>query len=110
MGRRRIVATRIDKPCTQEHVKLARGLLQAAEAAFEMTHFRRAIGQAKGLADVRVLFDGSVKERSVDIMLTQFKIACGRNGEEEAKAGHAYDWGECFRVVEASTLAATFGG
>jgi hypothetical protein len=90
MGRKRIVATRIDKPCTQEHVDLARGLLHDVEAAFEMTHFRRGIGEAKGLADVRVLFDGSVNKRSVDIKLTYFKIACGRNGEEEAKAGHAW--------------------
>jgi hypothetical protein len=41
--------------------------------------------------------------------MTQFKISCGRNGEEEAKAGHAYEWGESFGIVEAITLAATFG-
>jgi hypothetical protein len=74
-----------------------------------MTHFRRAIGEAKGLEDVHVLLDESVEERSVEIKLTHSKISCGRNGEEEAKAGHAYVWGEYFRIVEANTLAATFG-
>jgi hypothetical protein len=74
-----------------------------------MTQFRRAIGEAKGLADVHVLFDGSVEERSVDMKLTHLKISCGRNGEEYTKVGNAYDWGEYFRIVEASALAATFG-
>jgi hypothetical protein len=40
--------------------------------------------------------------------LTQFEVAGGRDGEEETKAGHADDMRERFRIVEASTLAATF--
>jgi hypothetical protein len=60
----------VDKPGTKEHVELARGLFQSVEASFDMTHLRRAIGEAKGLADVHVLFDGSVEERSVNIKLT----------------------------------------
>jgi hypothetical protein len=72
----------VDKPGTKEHVELARGLFQSVEAVSEMTHIRRAIAEAKRLADVHVLFDGSVEQRSVDTKLTQFKIACGRNGEE----------------------------
>jgi hypothetical protein len=34
------------------------------------------------LADVHVLLDGSVEERSVDIELAEFKTACSRIGEE----------------------------
>jgi hypothetical protein len=41
--------------------------------------------------------------------LTHFKVAGGRDGEEETKAVHADDRGERFRIVGASTLAATFG-
>jgi hypothetical protein len=63
----------VDKPCTKEYVELARGLFQAVEATFEMTHLRHAIGEAKGLADVHVLFDGGVEDRRVDINLTHFK-------------------------------------
>jgi hypothetical protein len=74
-----------------------------------VTHFGRAIKEAEGLADVHVLFDGGVEGRSVDVELTQFKVAGGRDGEEEAKADHADVKGERFRIVEASTLAATFG-
>jgi hypothetical protein len=59
-----LLPTVIDKPCMREQVELARGLLQAEEAAFEMTHFRRAIGEAKGLTYVHVLFPRSVEERS----------------------------------------------
>jgi hypothetical protein len=54
---------------TKEHVERARRLFQSVEAAFEMTHFRRAIREAEGLADVHVLLDGSVEERSVDVKL-----------------------------------------
>jgi hypothetical protein len=50
-----------------------------------------------------------VEERSVDVKLTQFKIAGGRDGKEEAKAGHADCRGERFRTVEARGLAAPFG-
>jgi hypothetical protein len=100
----------VDKPCTKEHVELARGMFQAVEAAFEVAHFGRSIGEAEGLAGgVHVLVDGGVEERNVDIELTQLKVAGGRDGEEETKAGQADERGEHFRIVEASTLAATFG-
>jgi hypothetical protein len=61
------------------------------------------------LADVHVFSDGGAEERSVDIKLTDFNIACTRNGEEEAETSHANDSGDCFRKVEASALAAAFG-
>jgi hypothetical protein len=99
----------VDKPCTKKHVELARGLFQSIEAAFEMTHFRRAITEAEGLADVHVLLDGVVKERSVDVKLTEFKVAGRRDGDEEAKVGHADDRGECLLIVEAIALDASFG-
>jgi hypothetical protein len=41
--------------------------------------------------------------------LAEFEITCRGNGEEEAEAGHANDWGEGFRIVEASALVAAFG-
>jgi hypothetical protein len=72
----------VDKPCTKEHVELARRLLKSVEAAFEVTHFGRAIGEAKGLADVHVLLDRGVEERSVDVKLPQIKVAGGREGKE----------------------------
>jgi hypothetical protein len=96
------------KPSTHEHVELARGLFESVEAALEMTHFRRAISEAEGLADLHVLLDWGVEERSVDVKLAQFKVAGGRDGKEEAKAGHADDRGERFRVVEAIALVAPF--
>jgi hypothetical protein len=61
------------------------------------------------LADVPVLLDWGVKERSVDVELTQLKVAGGGDGEEEAKASHANDGGKRFRIVKSNTLAATFG-
>jgi hypothetical protein len=48
-----------DKPCTHEHVELARGLFKAVEAALEVTHVRRAINAAEGLAYVHVLLGGA---------------------------------------------------
>jgi hypothetical protein len=74
-----------------------------------MTHFGRAIGEVEGLADLHVLLDRGVEERSIDVKLTLFKVAGGRDGEEEAKVGHADDRGERFRIVESNALAATFG-
>jgi hypothetical protein len=71
----------VDKPSTQEHVELARGLFESVEAAPEMTHFKRAINEAEGLADVHVLLHGGVEERSVYVKLTQFKVAGGRDGK-----------------------------
>jgi hypothetical protein len=99
----------VDKPSTQEHVELARGLFEGVEATLEMTHFRRAISEAEGLAYVHVLLDWGVEERSVDVKLTHLEVAGGRDGKEETKAGHAGDMGERFRIVEASALAAPFG-
>jgi hypothetical protein len=99
----------VDKPCTKEHVELARGPFKSVEAALEMTHLGRAISEAEGLAGVHVLLDWGGEERIVDVKLTQFKVAGGRDGKEEAKAGHAGDKRERFRIVEANTLAAPFG-
>jgi hypothetical protein len=79
----------VDKPCTKYDVELARGLFQSVEAAFEVTHFERAIREANRMADLHVLLDGGVEKRSVDVELTMFKVAGGRDGEEEAEAGHA---------------------
>jgi hypothetical protein len=99
----------LDMPCTHEHVELARGLFESVEAALEMTHVRRAISEAEGLADVHVLFNWGVEERSFVDKLVQFKVAGGRDGKVEAKAGYADDKGERFRVVEASALVAPLG-
>jgi hypothetical protein len=75
----------VDKPCTKEHIELARGLLKSIEAAFEVTHLGRAIGEGEGLADVHVFLDRGVEERSVYVKLAQFKVAGGRDGKEEAR-------------------------
>jgi hypothetical protein len=58
-----------------------------------MTHLGRATNEAQELADVHVLLDWGVEERSVDDKLTQFTVASGRDGKEAAKAGHADDMG-----------------
>jgi hypothetical protein len=79
----------IDKPFTQEHVELVRVLFRTIEVAFEMTHFTSAIGEAEGFADVHVLVDGSVEERSVDVKMTKLKVLGASNGEEESETGHA---------------------
>jgi hypothetical protein len=60
----------VDKPCTKQHVDLARGLFKSVEAALEMTHLGRAITEAEGVADVHVLLNRSVEECSVDVKLT----------------------------------------
>jgi hypothetical protein len=74
-----------------------------------VTYLRRAIREAKGLSNANLLLDGGVEKRSVDIKLTQLKVTGGHDGEEEAKACHADDGEERFRIVEANALAATFG-
>jgi hypothetical protein len=56
-----------------------------------VAHFGRAIKETEGLADVHVFLNGGVEERNVDVELTQLKVAGGRDGEEETKAGHADD-------------------
>jgi hypothetical protein len=94
----------VDKPWTNHHVELARGLFKSVEAALEMTHFRRAISEAERLADVHVLLNRGIEKRGVDVKLTQFKIAGGCDGKEEAKACHADDTGERLRIVEASAF------
>jgi hypothetical protein len=99
----------VDEPRTEQHVELARGLLKAGETALEMTHFGRAITEAEGLADVHVLLNRGVEKRSVDIKLTQLKVAGGCDGQEEAQTGRADDKGERLRVVESNALAAPFG-
>jgi hypothetical protein len=71
----------VDKPCTEQHVNLARGLFQSVEAAFEVTHFGRAIREAEGLADVHVLLDWGVEKRIVDVESTQFNVTSGRDGD-----------------------------
>jgi hypothetical protein len=58
-----------------------------------MTHLGRAINEAEGLADVRILLNRGVEECSADVKLTQFKVAGGGYGKEEAKAGHTDDKG-----------------
>jgi hypothetical protein len=99
----------VDKPCTKQHVELVRGLFKSVEAALEMTHFGRAISEAEGLADVHVLLNRGVEKRSVDVKLSQLKVAGSCDGKEEAKAGHADDKGEHVRIVEACALAAPIG-
>jgi hypothetical protein len=99
----------VDKPCTKKHVELAKGLFKSVEAALEVTHSGRAISEAEGLADVYVLLNRGVEKRSVDVKLTQFNVAGGCDGKEEAKVGHADDKGERLCIVKASTLAAPFG-
>jgi hypothetical protein len=59
-----------------------------------MTRFGRVTNEAEGLADVHVLLNRGVEKRSVDVNLTQFKVADGYNGKEEAQAGHADDKGK----------------
>jgi hypothetical protein len=99
----------VDKPYTKEHVELAWGLFKSVEATLEMTHFGRAISEAEGLADVHVFLNRGVEKRNVDGKLTQFKVAGGCDGKEEAKAGHADDRAERLRILEANALAAPFG-
>jgi hypothetical protein len=65
----------VDEPCTEQHVELARGLLDSVEAALEMTQFGRAITEAEGLADVHVLLNRGGEKRSVDVQLTQLEVA-----------------------------------
>jgi hypothetical protein len=43
-----------------------------------MTQFGRAINEAEGLADVHVLLDWGVEERSVDVKQALFKVAGSR--------------------------------
>jgi hypothetical protein len=46
-----------------------------------MTYFGRAISEAEGLADVHVLLNMGVEKFSVDVKLTQFKVAGGCDGK-----------------------------
>jgi hypothetical protein len=89
----------VDEPCTEEHVQLAGGLLQAVLATLEVTHFGRAIDEAEGLADVHVFLNGCVETRCVDVKLAKLKVAGGSDGQEETHAGHADDKGERLSVI-----------
>jgi hypothetical protein len=84
----------VDDPCTKYHFELAGGLFESVEAALEVTHFGRAIGEAKGLADVHVYLDEGVEKRCVDVKLAEFKVASDCDGQEEAQDGHADGKGE----------------
>jgi hypothetical protein len=64
-----------------------------------VAHFGRAITESEGLADIHVFLNRGVEKRSVDVQLTELKVAGGCDCEEEAKAGHADDMGERLRVV-----------
>ena len=64
-----------------------------------VTHLGCAIVEAEGLADVHVFLNRGVEKRSVDVKLTQFKVAGGCYGKKEAEAGHADDMGERLRIV-----------
>jgi hypothetical protein len=74
----------VDEPRTEQHVELARGLLKSVEAALELTHFGRAITEFEWLVDVHVLLNRGVDKCSVDVNLTQLKVAGGCDGQEEA--------------------------
>jgi hypothetical protein len=60
----------LDKPISQEHVELAGGLFQAVEVAFEVVNFGYTIRKAEGLANVHILLDWGIEERSADVKLT----------------------------------------
>jgi hypothetical protein len=57
-------------------------LSEAVQTTFEVEHFRRAIRGPEGLADVNIVFDGSIEERGVNVKLTEFEVHGGCNGEE----------------------------
>jgi hypothetical protein len=95
----------VDEPCTEQHVELARGLLESVEATLEMTDFRRAFIEAEGLANVHVLLNRGVEKRSVDVKLAQLNVSGGCDGKEESHVGHADYRGERLSIVKARTLA-----
>jgi hypothetical protein len=99
----------LDKSTPQEHVEVAGGLFKAVELAFEVAHFGCTIREAGGLANVNILFDGGMEERSVDVNMTDFELHSGRNGEKEPKASPADDQGEGLSVVEAHASTAALG-
>jgi hypothetical protein len=85
------------------------GLLETIHAALEVADFIRIVCEPERLADVDLLGDRCIHERSVDVELTKFEVLGGSNGEEKAEASHADNRGEIFRVVNSSMLAASFG-
>jgi hypothetical protein len=74
-----------------------------------VTHFGRAIVEAKGLADVHVLLNGCVEKRSADVKLAKLKVAGGCDGQEETQVGHADDKRERLIVIQSNALAALLG-
>jgi hypothetical protein len=62
-------------------------LLEVVETTFEVAHFRRAICEAEGLADVNIFFNGGIEEvekwhRGVDVKMKEFEVHGACNGEE----------------------------
>jgi hypothetical protein len=76
---------------------------------FEVAHFECTICEGEGLANVHILFDWGIEERSVDVKLAEFEVHGNRNGEKEPKGGHADDRGEGLSVAEARALTAALG-
>jgi hypothetical protein len=74
-----------------------------------VAHFRSAIREAEILANVNILFDLGIKERNVDVKLTEFEVHGGRNDDKEPEASHADNRGEVLSVVEARALTAALG-
>jgi hypothetical protein len=99
----------VNEPCTEEHVELAGGVLEAVHAAYEVTHFGCAIAEAEEVVDVDVFLNGCVEKRSVDVKLAEFKVAGGGDGQQETQADHADDKEERLYVILSSALAASFG-
>jgi hypothetical protein len=56
-----------------------------------MAHPSCVIREAVWLADVHILFDGCIEERSFDVTLTKFEIHGGRNCKEEPETSHVDD-------------------
>jgi hypothetical protein len=73
-----------------------------------MAHVGCAVVKPTWLSDVDILLDGCVHECCVDVKTAQLEIVCTCDTEEDAEAGKADDMRECFGVIDAVTLAASF--
>jgi hypothetical protein len=69
----------------------------------------RTIREAEWLADVNILVDWGIEERSVDVKLTKFEIHGGYNGNKEPETSLANDKGEDLGVDETRALIASYG-
>jgi hypothetical protein len=56
--------------------------------------------------NVHILLDGGIQERCVNVLLAQFEIHGGGDGNENMEDGHSDDKGEDLCVVEAGPLDA----